>query len=898
MPLTNMILFLIVISLSLIKGEKIKIFLKTKYPINTIKVAHDKIKINHNINKKGDIYFYLDAEQGEKILLEISSKFFLNKPQNFLLYLKFMKGNLYFFNHKNITIINNKNDITLFEFYVPYEIYCNSHNDIFIDDTNIINFKLNNNIFSKSNKNQAAEQGIKIIDFYYYSKKDILSVYPNINFNKSENYLLNKTFNIDFKNGFNKNNSFIIKYKGINYKTGKLSFNECLLEIKKDNKRNLQTATSTETEYYYTFGEIFDNEEAVENIDDIVEFLNQDINIFNISEDFFQDLCIHYEKNKADYVLEDRIEFFYQNYSLCNSSCNLSQIYCENFSFSCICWPEVESGNSGHHKKVVSMELNEEFSMEGLSQEMSNLFFESNLSVISCFFVLLGENLFFSNYGLLLTGILLLIQIFASFFLCSHMNDIRLYVFRDLIKCKYNPPKKQVNIYKQDELGVNNIIDSANSAKRINTRKTYSGITSVNSLKKGRKINKKYGEELSSVKGMIPINSNNTKIIANDIDIYNNYPKIGRNKTNTIKFESKFSDNNESNVKLKDSFSSQKKLNIKNKSNILTPKINLTQKNETLNNSQNCEINIYRKNTKRSEEEKNNNINNISYEKNNIDNQHKEKYETNIKKSENNYIQSKSILISKASNKIDNQDKDLIHPYEKMDYDEYDLDGLDYDEALIYDKRTFCQLFCKQLKERQLIANTFCVTDKLKPFSIKVILLIFNLSCYLVVNGFLFNEEYVMKILRRKSKNFYYFLVDSVTRIVYSSIIGVVINIIVGLLFRADKQLRKVQSKYEGNKILLHGEIVKIYKSTKNLYIIFSILNVFIMLVFIFYLFCFCGVYRNCQADWFEGCFIVIFLMQILPVFLSLLLAVLRKGGLICKVEFLFKINSWIIENL
>ena len=155
-----------------------------------------------------------------------------------------------------------------------------------------------------------------------------------------------------------------------------------------------------------------------------------------------------------------------------------------------------------------------------------------------------------------------------------------------------------------------------------------------------------------------------------------------------------------------------------------------------------------------------------------------------------------------------------------------------------------------------------------------------------------------MKILRRKSKNFYYFLVDSVTRIVYSSIIGVVINIIVGLLFRADKQLRKVQSKYEGNKILLHGEIVKIYKSTKNLYIIFSILNVFIMLVFIFYLFCFCGVYRNCQADWFEGCFIVIFLMQILPVFLSLLLAVLRKGGLICKVEFLFKINSWIIENL
>ena len=168
----------------------------------------------------------------------------------------------------------------------------------------------------------------------------------------------------------------------------------------------------------------------------------------------------------------------------------------------------------------------------------------------------------------------------------------------------------------------------------------------------------------------------------------------------------------------------------------------------------------------------------------------------------------------------------------------------------------------------------------------------------MVINGFLFNEEYVKKILRRTSKGFYFFLVDSISRIVYSSIIGVIINIIVGLLFRADKQLRKIQAKYSDNKILLHGEIVKIYKSTKLLYIIFTIFNVIAMLLFIFYLFCFCGVYRNCQADWFEGCFIVLFLMQILPVFISLLLAALRRGGLTCKVEFLFNINSWIIENL
>ena len=283
----------------------------------------------------------------------------------------------------------------------------------------------------------------------------------------------------------------------------------------------------------------------------------------------------------------------------------------------------------------------------------------------------------------------------------------------------------------------------------------------------------------------------------------------------------------------------------------------------------------------------------------NKENQYNKKWYDKNSNAENNYSQNGNILTSRITDKNNKEEKkDLIYPYEKIDYTDNDLDELDYDEALIYDKRTFCQIFCGQLKKRQLIANTFCVKDKLKPFSIKLILFIFNISCYLVINGFLFSEEYVMKILRRKSKSFYYFIVDSTKRIIYSSIIGVVINIIVDLLFKSDKQIRKVQNKYQDNKVLMHGEIVKIYKSTKLIYIVFTIFNVFIMIIFIFYLFCFCGVYRNCQADWFEGCFINLYLLQFVSVLICYILAVFRKGGLNCKVDFLFKISSWIIDNL
>jgi len=299
---------------------------------------------------------------------------------------------------------------------------------------------------------------------------------------------------------------------------------------------------------------------------------------------------------------------------------------------------------------------------------------------------------------------------------------------------------------------------------------------------------------------------------------------------------------NDSNIKFNES--SQRKINIKNKNYEM-----FNEKNDFSN-----DIQYYNKKIKKNyfEDDDYKTNYNISNDFSNLEKKSEKNYNTSneLKLSENGTIIVRSSDNKNEKDYTENQNKnpnkngkDFIHPYEEMDYDDEDLDELDYDEALIYDKRTFCDLFCNELKERQLIANTFWVKDKLKPFSIKLIVFIFNIACYLVINGFLFSEEYVMKILRRTSKSFYYFIVDSTKRIVYSSVIGIIINIIVGILFRADKSIRKVQSKYQDNPVILHGEIVKIYKSTKNLYIIFTIINCIIMGIFIFYLFCFCGVY-------------------------------------------------------
>ena len=581
-PIQNL-LFIISI-LSFINGDKVVINLKSKFPINSLRVNQYKPRLFYHHNLKF-IQFPLEIEPGDKISLNISSKnISITNENDLLLYFTFKNGNFYLFNQKNISLINSddfpkQNNNLLIDVQIPYKIYCDSHEDIILNDTNKnLSISLKSNVFTNNNKfKQKEELQIQILDIYYTNKNNS-NKFPLMNFNKDNNYSLNTIFKIYFKEELNNNDSLVIIYRGITSKIEGKSNNQCSLKIingdnknsTSNSKRNLQSPVNPD-EKFYIFGEIFDNEYAQDDLDDIVEFFNMGINVFNITEPFFNDICIHYERNRADYVLEDRIEFFYQNYSLCNSSCNLSQIYIENYSYSCVCWPEVEEDLS-HHKKEHSMELNEQFSLEGLSQEMSDLFFESNLEVIRCFFVLLKDKVILNNYGFLITTFLLLIQILASFCLYSHLNDLRLYVFRDLIKCKYNPPLRKGNTMKEKGgTGNNNrnVDLRAISLRRADTRKTNANTIISNGTyeRNFNRNNRKLGTELSSIKGMIPINSPNSQNPnkMREIDIYNDSLKSNLPNKNSRKF-SRRSNNfeyNDSNIKFNES--SQRKLNIKHK---------------------------------------------------------------------------------------------------------------------------------------------------------------------------------------------------------------------------------------------------------------------------------------------------------------------------------------------
>ena len=73
------------------------------------------------------------------------------------------------------------------------------------------------------------------------------------------------------------------------------------------------------------------------------------------------------------------------------------------------------------------------------------------------------------------------------------------------------------------------------------------------------------------------------------------------------------------------------------------------------------------------------------------------------------------------------------------EYLQTDLDNMDYDDAVKKDKRKFCEFFWGKVKINQMILDTFCAIDHLRPRTIKIMLFILEIDLYLFVNGLMKN---------------------------------------------------------------------------------------------------------------------------------------------------------------
>ena len=178
--------------------------------------------------------------------------------------------------------------------------------------------------------------------------------------------------------------------------------------------------------------------------------------------------------------------------------------------------------------------------------------------------------------------------------------------------------------------------------------------------------------------------------------------------------------------------------------------------------------------------------------------------------------------------------------YMKKNFIENELNKMRYEEAIIYDKRTYCQYYCSLIKIKHLILFTFFSQNDYNLFYIKLCLLLFSFSIYFIINGFFFVDETMNKIYNDKGK---LDLLYQIPQIFYSLLISSIINLILKKLSLTEGEFLSLRTA----KIIIKEEAMRVRKNLKIKIIIFYIISEIMMILFWYYISCFCAVYKNTQ---------------------------------------------------
>ena len=167
-------------------------------------------------------------------------------------------------------------------------------------------------------------------------------------------------------------------------------------------------------------------------------YSNLNIDIYNIEDSFFNDICYPFSDYKSDIILKDRVLDIYQNYSLCESGCNYDKIDIESMTVTCSC--------------EVKTEVDAEESEPVFGKIIENSFKDSNFGVILCYNLVFNFKTKLQNYGFIIFLQFVLIHILLFvWYLISGINSIILFVHKEMEKYNYtlktihSPIKKNSN---------------------------------------------------------------------------------------------------------------------------------------------------------------------------------------------------------------------------------------------------------------------------------------------------------------------------------------------------------------------------------------------------------------------------------------------------------------------
>ena len=216
------------------------------------------------------------------------------------------------------------------------------------------------------------------------------------------------------------------------------------------------------------------------DIDSLLFLAKQDINIFNLSSEFYTDICYIFDSPlKKDITLKDRLLLYYPKITLCENNCNIKGINLTSFRAECEC-------KFNNLKNNIFIKDN--LFIQNQIGEIEDFLSETNINIIKCY-----KNIYlkkkYSNYiGCYIIICLIFIQIIMTIIYCNKsLYLIRKYLFEITTKyIKYLSTQKNKeskisnnSLDFNDQISINNEPPKRRLKRKIHKQEIYKDKASI-----------------------------------------------------------------------------------------------------------------------------------------------------------------------------------------------------------------------------------------------------------------------------------------------------------------------------------------------------------------------------------------------------------------------------------
>ena len=599
------------------------------------------------------------------------------------------------------------------------------------------------------------------------------------------------------------------------------------------------------------------NDDSLIDTNLINYYSEKGIDILNIKDDFFNNLCFQYSENSTDIILKDRIKDIYQNYSKCDYGCEYKNLDVKSMEISCEC----------QIKENMTLETEEPTFAEAVTDTFKN----SNIGVIRCYELLMSFDNIKSNIGFWVFLILTIIHIpLFIYFLINGITSIKSYISNELLNNNYyntnikkNPPIKKYKNNKKNN-------PCFFSDDKSNDKPIPSSRNQLYASFRSPKCNKRIKNKKNTTKKIINNknggrdNQKDDNKVSNNLNINNEKKKhsliIFNYNENSINMNCKKS------KKMNDKFPKSKKKQA-NKG-----KKKIQNENEKL-------LNNFRLSEKKKSNNKNSKI-----------------------KGGNKQIDYKDYCIIIKMDANNSQKK--REPYESK----YILDNYEYSEAIKYEDRSFWRILLICLLYKENILNSFFFKSPLLLKSLRICLFIFHYSCDFALNAiFYLNGNISDRYNYDGDALFFYTFINNIVISVCSTLVSYFLAILFRYLIYSKKEIRNVfrkeeykmkkNKKYFTNattKNLIIHEIQRIYKILKIKIVFFMVLEFLLMILFWYYVSTFCAVYKETQESWLIDSFTSLIFSVFVKFTICVMLSSLYITAIKYKMKLLYEITMFV----